>query len=119
MVLGGIIMAKAGTTRYFSSRQEKAFSELIGGKVTPNSGASHFAAGDVLTEDFVFECKTPMTKKKQITFKKEWIEQNEKERMGLMKPYSAVVFNFEPDGKNYVAVDENTFKIMLDSMNKL
>ena len=111
--------ANKDSSRYFSHRQEKAFSELIGGKLSPNSGASHFVAGDVTTDDFVFECKTPMTKKKQITFKKEWIEQNEKERMDLMKPYSAVVFNFEPDGKNYVAVDENTFKIMLDSMNKL
>ena len=99
-------------TRYYSSKQESAFASFIGGKQTVNSGASKFTAGDVITDDFIFECKTTMTPKNSISIKHDWIMQNEKERMSLLKPYSAVVFNFEPDGKNYVVLDEDTFKRM-------
>ena len=99
-------------TKWFSTKQESAFAALIGGKTVPASGGAKFTAGDVITDDFIFECKTTMTPKKSISIKYDWIVQNEKERMSLLKPYSAVVFNFESEGKNYVVLDENTFKKM-------
>lgn len=102
-------------TKYFSNKQEQYFADFIGGKKVPASGGCAFSAGDVITTDFVFECKTPMTPKKSISIKHDWIKQNELERMSLMKPYSAVVFNFEPDGKNYVILDEDIFKKMYEN----
>ena len=102
-------------TRYFSARQETYWADFIGGHKQSNSGASSFTSGDVISDDWIFECKTPMTSKKSISIKHDWIKQNELERMSLMKPYSAVVFNFEPDGKNYVVLDEDTFKKMYEN----
>ena len=43
-----------------------------------------------------------------------WFTKNDLERMEMHKPYSAVVFEFEPDGTNYFVLDEDTFKKMLD-----
>lgn len=102
-------------TRYYSARQESYWADFIGGKVVAGSGSCKFTAGDCQTDDWIFECKTPMTPKKSISIKYDWIKQNELERMSLMKPYSAVVFNFEPDGKNYVVLDEDIFKKMYEN----
>lgn len=109
-------MAKRGTTRYFSSKQEKYIAKLIGGRITANSGASRFNAGDVVTDDWLIECKTTTKPKESFSIKKEWITKNERERMDLQKPYSALVFQFEEDGQNYFVINEKNFKILLDSM---
>lgn len=109
-------MAKKGTTRYFSSKQEEYIAKLIGGRTTANSGASRFNAGDVVTEDWLIECKTTTKPKESFSIKKEWITKNERERMDLQKPYSALVFQFEEDGQNYFVINEKNFKILLDSM---
>lgn len=109
-------MAKRGTTRYFSSKQEKYIAKLIGGRITANSGASRFNAGDVVTDDWLIECKTTTKPKESFSIKKEWITKNERERMDLQKPYSALVFQFEEDGQNYFVINEKNFKILLDNM---
>ena len=106
-------------TKYFSSRQEDYIANLLGGRTTANSGAAHHTAGDVLTKDWLFECKTTMTPKQSFSIKKEWITKNERERMDLQKPYSALVFQFEPDGENYFVVNEKNFKILLDGLENL
>ena len=107
-------MAKKGTTRYFSSKQEEYISKLLGGKKVAGSGSPHFCAGDVITDDWLFECKCPMTERQSFSIKKEWIDKNERERMDLQKPYSSLVFQFEPDGENFFVVREKLFKEMLD-----
>lgn len=101
-------------TRYYSSKQEEYIAKLVGGHTTSNSGASRFAAGDVVTNNWVFECKTTISPKSSFSIKKEWIDKNERERMDLQKLYSAVVFQFKEDGTNYFILDEKTFKIMLE-----
>lgn len=106
-------MAKnKSATRYFSSKQEQYVAKLLGGKCTSNSGAAHFNALDVIAGDFGFECKTSMKPKESFSIKKEWIEKNERERMDLQIPYSALVFQFEEDGTNYFVLDEKTFRKM-------
>lgn len=110
-------MAKKGTSRYFSSKQEEYIATLLDGRTTANSGAAHHTAGDVVTDDWLIECKTSMKPKESFAIKKDWIIKNERERMDLQKPYSSLVFQFEPDGENYFIVNEKTFKILLDSMN--
>lgn len=111
-------MAKKGTTRYFSSRQEEYIAKLLGGRTTANSGAAKFNAGDVITDDWLFECKCPMTERQSFSIKKEWIDKNERERMDLQKPYSSLVFQFEPDGENYFVIKEKLFKEMLDKFEE-
>ena len=106
-------------TRFYSSKQEDYVASIVGGRTTANSGAARFNAGDVVTDDWLFECKTTTKPKQSFSIKKEWIEKNERERMDLQKPYSALVFQFEENGTNYFVVDEKTFKILLDTMSSL
>ena len=83
-------------TRHYSSMQEKSVASAIGGRKTPNSGATPNVKGDVLTKDWIVECKTCEKSQKSFTMKKEWFEKNKAEGMFMDKNYSAVVFNFGP-----------------------
>lgn len=105
-------MAKRGTTRAYSDKQETYVSNLLGGRKVAGSGSPHFCGGDVIAGDWLIECKTSMKPKESFSIKKEWIEKNERERMDLQIPYSALVFQFEENGTNYFVLDEKTFKRM-------
>lgn len=107
-------MAKQGTTKYYSTKQEKYVAKLLGGQVVAGSGSPHFKAGDVVTNDWLFECKTTTKPKQSFAIKKEWIDKNERERMDSFKPYSALVFQFKEDGENFFVLHEKTFKQLLD-----
>ncbi len=97
-------------TRKFSSRQEQYIAELLDGKQQSNSGATAYNKGDVITDDWLIECKTTTKPKSSFSIKKEWIDKNFVERVEMLKPYSAIAFQFEPNGTNYFVVDEETFK---------
>lgn len=101
---------KVKPTRAYSSKQESYVAKKLGGTLSSNSGATLFDKGDVKTELFCLECKTKMKSSESITIQKNWIEKNEKEAMFVGKPYSALVFNFGPDEKNYYVIDEYLFE---------
>ena len=96
-------------TRYFSKQQENSVASATGGKRVCNSGATRFAKGDCLTDDFLLECKTSVTSKKSISICREWFEKNDREKRVMGKQYSAVVFNFGPKEPNYYAINEELF----------
>lgn len=105
-------------TRFYSNKQEKQVAKELGGKQTPNSGAAHHAGGDVKTQTFLIECKTTITPKKSFSIKKDWIDKLEQERMDLQMPYSALAFQFEPDGTNYFIVKDKLFKEMIKAFTE-
>lgn len=105
---------KEKPTRYFSNKQEKAVAKAVGGKQTPNSGATTFSKGDVLLKNFLLECKTKTSHSNSISIKREWIDKNKKEASFMGKDYSALVFNFGPDEENYYIIDEFLFEDLLD-----
>ena len=45
------------STRYFSSKQEEYVAKLINGRTVSNSGAAKFTCGDVVSDDFIIECR--------------------------------------------------------------
>ncbi|MGM9544204.1 MAG: hypothetical protein ACI3T9_04410 [Romboutsia timonensis] len=81
-------------TRDYSSKQENIVADYIGGKLTPNSGATGFAKGDILTEDTVVECKTKTKPSASHSIKKEWIEGLKKECISMGYVYYALIFDF-------------------------
>lgn len=101
-------------TRYYSSRQEKHVAKVLCGKQTANSGATAFSKGDVRTDKFLIEAKTVCKKQKSFTIKEEWIDKNKEEAFAMNKPYSALAFNFGPDGENYYVIDEKLFRQLKD-----
>lgn len=106
-------------TRTRSSAQEKQVAKATGGQQTPNSGATMWAKGDVLTKQFLLECKTKMTHSDSISIKKEWFDKNKQECMLTGKPYEAVVFNFGPGEQNHYIIDEYLFQALLEYLASL
>lgn len=107
-------------TKYYSELQESHVSKALGGKKVPASGAAKFVAGDVVIPNtMIIECKTT-TKDgiKSFPIKMEWLEQNEKERMDLMLPYSALSLSFDSSGQNcYYLVNETLMKKLVDLLS--
>lgn len=103
------------STREHSNRQEKRVAKQLGGKKTPNSGATDFVKGDVLLHDWLIECKTVMKEQSTFSVKREWIKKNKEESIAMRKHHSALVFDFG-DGEDYVILDMKTFKNMLEDI---
>lgn len=106
-------------TRYYSKKQEDKVAKSLGGRRQSNSGATPFYKGDVVTKNFLIECKTSTTEKKSVSIKKEWLTKNQQERFAMNKPYSAIAFDFgEGDGEmtNYI-IDERLFKRLLEVLD--
>lgn len=61
-------------TRKYSNLQERRIAKKLQGKKQLNSGATMFAKGDVITDNFLVECKTKIKDSKSISIQKEWIE---------------------------------------------
>lgn len=101
-------------TRHYSRKQEVGVSRKLKGTLTSNSGATFNQKGDVLLDDFLLECKTQMKHKETFTLHKDWFDKNDKECLFMGKPYSAVVFNFGPDERNYYIIDEDLFEKLVD-----
>lgn len=101
-------------TRYYSNIQEKEVAKKFKGKKIKNSGATMFQKGDVVLDKWLIECKTKTSDSSSISIKKEWLEKNNKESLFMGKDYSALVFNFGPNSKNYVIIDEYLFQDLID-----
>ena len=97
-------------TRFYSNRQEKAVAKAINGKQTSNSGATAFIKGDVLTDNWLIECKTMTSEKESFTIKKSWLAKNKEEAFAMGKDYNALCFDFGDNGTRYYVIDEKTFK---------
>lgn len=106
------------STKYYSSRQEAYIAKLLGGKMVPGSGSARFCGGDVKAPDFLIEAKTTTTPKKSFSIKKDWLEKSEQERKDLQIPYSALAFQFEPDGENFFVLKEQLFRDMYNIFTK-
>ena len=102
-------MKKPIPTRRASSKQERKVARQLGGKVQPNSGATDYIKGDVVTDNMLIECKTVMKPQKTVSIKKEWFEKNEQERFAARKEYSALVFDFGDNGEQYIAMSLKQF----------
>lgn len=102
------------STRFFSKRQEIAIAAATNGQRTPNSGATAWSKGDVLTEQFLLEAKTKTTHSDTITIRKDWFQKNREEAAFMGKHYSALVFNFGPGEENHYIIDEDLFQVLLE-----
>lgn len=105
---------KIGPTRKYSSKQEKEVASKFSGLQTLNSGATPYQKSDVLLDKWALECKTKISDSKSISIQEEWLDKNEKESLYMGKPYSALVFNFGPNKKNYYIIDEYLFKDLVE-----
>lgn len=107
------------STRDASKRQEKAIAKSIGGKRTPNSGATSFDKSDVYVgSEWSIEAKTCMTPKSSFSIKKDWLIKMKEEQFACNKSYSALCFDFGDEGSRYYIIDEQTFKQMMELLKE-
>lgn len=106
--------------RYFSNKQEKNIAKAVKGKKQPNSGATMFRKGDVISEYFLIEAKTVTKEQTSFTIKKEWLDKLKEEQFAMRKPYSALAFNFGGLGneKNYYIIDERIFMLLNELLER-
>ena len=105
------------STRFYSSRQEKAVAKAVDGRQSKNSGATLFDKSDITTDLFTIECKTKVKNSDSISIKREWFDKQIKESIQMGKRYSSIVFNFGPDkpyNENHYIIDEELFRELLD-----
>ena len=100
-------------TRFYSNKQEKKVAKVLNGKQVANSGATKFNKGDVVTDNWLIECKTCTKEKRSFTIKEDWLIKNKEEAFDMGKDYNALAFNFGPDTQNYYVIDEYTFKELI------
>lgn len=108
-------MNKRISTRFFSKQQENSIAKVVGGKTTPNSGATKYQKGDVSTpgvdeNSWLLEAKTSMTPKQSFAIKKQWLETIKEEAFQAGKMNYALVFSFGPKQENYYILSEQKFK---------
>ena len=100
-------------TRYYSKKQEKKVAKATGGKRQANSGATAFAKGDVITRNWLIECKTKTKDCKSFTIKEDWLLKNEEEAFAMGKNNSALCFDFGPSAnKRYYVISERLFSYL-------
>lgn len=112
-------MSGINSTRYYSNRQEKKVAKAVGGKQTANSGATAFSKGDVVTADWLIECKTKTSDSKSFTVKEEWLLKNEEEAFAMGKNNSTLCFDFGPNAnKRYYIISERLFQLLQNYLQK-
>ena len=106
-------------TRYYSKQQEKKVAKYVGGKRQPNSGATPFYKGDVITDEFLIECKTKTTDCKSFTIKEDWLLKNEEEAFAMGGKYPALCFDFGPSAnKRYYVISEPLFQMLQEYLKE-
>lgn len=106
-------------TRDFSDMQEKYIAKITNGKVSPNSGGTRFGGGDVLTNKFFIEAKTVEKEKSSFSVKKMWMDKMKEQSFEQGKRYSALAFNFCPEGDNFYIINEKQFLEYLEYIESL
>ena len=117
MAFGVISKDNKKPTRFFSKKQEVKIAEAVEGQRVPNSGATMWVKGDVLTEQFLLEAKTKTSNSDSISIKRDWFLKNKEEAAFMGKPHQAIVFNFGPEApynENHYIIDEYLFLELLE-----
>lgn len=98
----------------YSAAQERDIAKLLGGKVQSNSGGTRFGGGDVHTENFFIEAKTPTKPQTSFSVKKEWLEKMHEQAFEQGLPCSALAFRFEPDGEDYFVISSRLMRELVE-----
>lgn len=95
-----------------SIKQEERIAKLFSGKRTPQSGGGKFILGDVLSKDFLIECKTSVTVKDSYSVKKEVLKKADEQRREMGKPFYALAFSFG-DEEDFFVINKRAMKYFL------
>ena len=98
--------------------QENNIARLLGGRVQSNSGGTRFGGGDVQTEHFFIEAKTPTKEQTSFSIKKEWMDKMREQAFEQGKQQSALAFRFSPDGDDYFVINSRLMKELVEILER-
>ena len=61
-------IATQSSNKFYSSKQENRLASILGWKVVKGSGSRNFHPGDVISDEWIGECKTHKTPGQKISF---------------------------------------------------
>lgn len=96
-------------TRDYSDIQEKHIAKVTGGKVQSNSGGTKFGGGDVHTDKFFIEAKTPTKAKSSYTVKAVVLDKMYEQAFEQGKECGVLAFRFHPQGNDFYILSERQF----------
>ena len=94
----------------YSASQEHDIARLLGGRVQSNSGGTRFGGGDVHTEQFFIEAKTPTKEQTSFSIKREWMTKMSEQAFEQGKYHYALAFRFDPDGNDYFVINSRLMR---------
>lgn len=98
------------STRDYSSKQEKHIALITGGRVQSNSGGTKFGGGDIHTEKFFIEAKTPTKLQSSFTIKVEWLNKMNEQKFEQGKEEAVLAFRFDPERNlDFYVLNEKQF----------
>lgn len=97
-----------------SNLQEKEVAKKLNGKLVSGSGCGNFNSGDVVTDKFLIECKTVTKEQTSFSVKEAWLHKIKEQAFEEGKEHCALAFRFSPKGKDYIVLDIDTFKELLE-----
>lgn len=102
-------------TKKVSLEQEERVARIFNGRRTPQSGGGKWKKGDVLSEQFLVECKTSLTPKPSYCIKRDILNKADEERREMGKSFYALAFTFG-DTQDYFVIDKRTMVYLLSNM---
>lgn len=108
---------KVYTKKEASLLQEKEVAKLVNGQTQVASGGTSHGGGDVLTDNWFFECKTVTSDKDSYSVKKSVLNKAKEQCFEQRRDYYSLAFRFSPEGNDYFVVDANTFSYMMKCVN--
>lgn len=100
-----------------SVRQEERVAKLFNGQRTPQSGGGKWKKGDVLSQNFLIECKTSISPKSSYSVSREVLCKADEERREMGKPFYALAFTFG-DEEDFFVVDKRTMLYLLSNIEE-
>lgn len=101
-----------------SIKQENRIARMFGGKRTPQSGGGKFVLGDVISDEFLVECKTTITERETYPVRKEVLRKADEQRKEMGKEFYALAFTFGTD-EDFFVLDRRTMRYLLSCMEEL
>ena len=100
----------------YSASQENDIARLLGGRVQSNSGGTRFGGGDVHTQQFFIEAKTPTKEQTSFSIKKEWVDKMREQAFEQGKNQCALAFRFCPEGDDYFVINSRLMRELVNYM---
>ena len=98
------------TPQEASKKQEERIAKLFNTTPTPRSGGGNWKKGDVLSENYLIECKTSVTPKLTYSVKKLDLDKAKHEARQMRKENSILSFTIGENFEDYFIVDTKFIK---------